>query len=97
MTLDESTNRIQTIDLEDLSAATQAIADRGRAVVQYAAGADRNSLFAAQAAGQLLVERLYEERCRLLTELRNARSLHDSLVSNLPENYTSLLGSSLLA
>ena len=99
MTLDESTHRIQTIELEDLDVATQSVAARGRAVVQFAAQADRQSLHAAQTAGQLLIDQLLDERRRLLTELRNARSLHDSLVSNLSEDHTptSLLGSSLLA
>ena len=99
MTIDESTERIQLIDLEDLDATTQAVADRGRAVVQFAAYADRRSLQTAQAAGQVMIEQLLEERCRLLTELRNTRALHDCLASNRSEDSmpASFLGASLLA
>jgi hypothetical protein len=98
MTIDESTRQLGTLDLDDLDAASKAVSARGRAVVEFAAAADPQSLLVASAAGQLLIERLLTERRRLLAEVSNARSLHDSLVCNVSDGTRpqSLLGSTLL-
>lgn len=98
MTIDESINRVQRLNLDDLAAAAESIAMRGRTVAEFAAHSDPQSLEEARAVGQILIEQLQEERARLLTELRNAKSIHDSLASNIAVDCrkNSLLGSILL-
>jgi hypothetical protein len=98
MTIDQSTIQIGTLNLDDLDTASDAISSRGRAVVEFAAAADPQSLMAARAAGQLLIEQLLAERRRLLAEVSHARSLHDSLACNTSDDIRpqSLLGSTLL-
>jgi hypothetical protein len=98
MTVSESTNRIENLDLEDLALAHEVIAARGKTIAEFAAASDSFSLLQAHAAGQLLIQQLQDERSRLITELRNAQSIRDSLASNLSDDFCpkSLLGSSLL-
>lgn len=94
MTISETTHAIGTLDLNDLDIAAETIAARGTAVVQFAASADSQTLLAAQTAGQALLNQLLEERRRLLTEIRKARSLRESLSFNVSEEACprSLLG-----
>ena len=92
MTIDESTHQLRKLDLEDLDQTRQALIVRGRAVVEFAANADPRTLREAEAAGRALIEQLLDERRRLITQLRNARSFHGSLSYNLPyRNPSSLL------
>nr|MCU0798007.1 hypothetical protein [Akkermansiaceae bacterium] len=70
----------------------------GAAVAQFAAHADYETLAAAQSAGRILIDQLLQERTRILTEGRTARSLQETLLQNVSDEDRprSLLGASLL-
>lgn len=99
MTIEDSTQQLGMLDLDDLDDASAAVLARGRAVVESAAGADPQSLLAARVAGELLIERLLDERRRLLAEIANARCLQGALSANVQDDHTpgSLLGLAVVA
>ncbi len=82
MTLEESTDLIRDLSLEDIDAAAARISERARAVVEFAAQADLDALHNARSAGQALVQQLLDERRRTLAELQKARAFHESLLLN---------------
>ena len=88
MTLEHSTGRIHSLDPEDLTHAVIVVAERARAVVEFAAGSNLQTLEDAHAAGQFLIQQLLEERNRLIAEIRNSRSLHDSLALTVSSGET---------
>ena len=82
MTLAEATLALDAVDCHDLDAVRQALAERARAIAEFAATATRDALLDTLESGAQLLERLERVRIDSMRDLDRMVTLHRGLQSN---------------
>lgn len=85
MTLTEANRILVTVDCRDPDAATAALADRARAIAEFAASASLDSLNESLAAGEAFRQKLEDAQTEARRELGRITNLTRGLETTLGE------------